>query len=73
MITTTITWTPVEAGLPDPETNVLLALSDGFSCEGFLDYDPNDGPIFRDVCAEQLDHGVVVAWADMPRCEVAPC
>jgi hypothetical protein len=66
-----ITWRPVTGGLPDAETNVLLALADGTTCEGF-----NDGlweqwddkpPLFRDVCAEPLDRDVVTHRAEMPK------
>ena len=65
MSTSTITWTPVAEGLPDAETNVLLGLSSGFTCEGFLYYDPNDGPIWQDVCGDEIDDEVC-AWAEMP-------
>lgn len=61
---TTITWTKVGDGLPDVDSNVLLGLASGFSCEGFL-----DDKTWRDVCAEALPDGEVVAWAEMPRCE----
>ena len=64
--TSTITWIPVAERLPDPETNVLLGLSSGFTCEGFLDADPgSDDPVWRDVTAMELEDAVV-AWADMP-------
>lgn len=58
-------------GLPDAETNVLLALADGTSCEGFYDGD-NDAhedrpPLFRDVTADALDRDVVIAWANLPK------
>lgn len=66
MNTTTINWTPVgERSMPDAETNVLLGLSDGFSCEGFW-----DGEVWRDVTAMEIEGARVVAWADMPACEV---
>lgn len=65
MKTTVITWTSIDQSLPDADTNVLLGLADGFSCEGFL-----DGAQWRDVCAIALDDGAVVAWSDMPRCEL---
>jgi hypothetical protein len=58
-----VTWIPIEKSLPDVDTNVLLGLDDGFSCEGFL-----DGEQWRDVLALPMD--CVVAWADMPRCEL---
>lgn len=61
----TIVWKRVADELPDVDTNVLLGLADGFSCEGFLDDD-----IWRDVCAEALDDGAVVYWAELPRVEV---
>lgn len=58
-------------GLPDAETNVLLFLSDGTSCEGFLDgvweQFEDKPPLFRDVCADPLDRDVVTHWADMPK------
>jgi len=57
--------TAVDKGLPDAETNVMLFLSDGTSCEGFLDYEP-EGTVWRDVCADPLDDGVVVGWAPLP-------
>ena len=50
--------------LPDVDTNVLLLLADGTSCEGFLDTD--EGPAWRDVTAELLDDGVVTHWALLP-------
>jgi hypothetical protein len=62
----TITPVPVQSRLPNPDTNVLLLLDDGTSCEGFLDGMENGAPVFRDVCADQLDRDLVVAWADMP-------
>lgn len=65
MTTSTITWTPVADGLPDAETNVLLGLSSGFTCEGFLDCDVDGEPVWRDVCAVQIEDAVV-AWAEMP-------
>lgn len=65
MTTSTITWTPVADGLPDPESNVLLGLSSGFTCEGFLDAAPSDDPVWRDVCADEITDAVV-AWAEMP-------
>jgi hypothetical protein len=58
-----ITWNRIESVLPDVDTNVLLGLSDGFSCEGFL-----DDQQWRDVCGMPMDDGSVVAWAEMPRC-----
>lgn len=56
-------------GLPDAETNVLLFLSDGTSCEGYYDGDHSDEPglpFFRDVEGDALDRDVVIGWADMP-------
>lgn len=68
--TVTITLTPVAEQLPDAETNVLLFLADGTSCEGFLDgvWEQHDDkpPLFRDVCAEPIDRDVVTSWAPMP-------
>lgn len=64
MTTTTITWKPVAEGLPDPETNVLLGLSSGFTCEGFMDPEP-DRTVWRDVCAMEIEDAVC-AWAEMP-------
>ena len=61
----TITWHPVASGLPDADSNVLLGLSSGFTCEGFLDCDSDGQPIWRDVCAVELEDAVV-AWAWMP-------
>ena len=66
MTTSTITWRPVADGLPDPESNVLLGLSSGLTCEGFLDAEPSDAPVWRDVCAVEITDDDVVAWADMP-------
>lgn len=67
MSAVTITWTPADPrSMPDAETNVLLGLSDGFSCEGFF-----DGEIWRDVTAMPIEDAKVVAWADMPMCGVA--
>lgn len=57
-------------GLPDAETNVLLFLSDGTSCEGYYDGDHPDEPglpFFRDVEGDPLDRDVVIGWADMPK------
>lgn len=65
MTTSTITWTPVEAQLPDPETNVLLGLNNRFTCEGLLDPEP-DRTVWRDVCAVELPDGAVTHWAEMP-------
>ena len=69
---------PGEAkGLPDAETNVLLFLADGTSCEGYYDGDHPDEPglpFFRDVEGDPLDRDVVIGWADMPsgRAEESP-
>lgn len=49
-MTTTITWTRIEDGLPDVDSNILLGLSSGFSCEGFL-----DDQEWRDVCGMPID------------------
>ena len=65
MTTSTITWKPVSEGLPDVESNVLLGLSSGFTCEGFLDTDHEGAQVWRDVCAVELEDAVV-AWAEMP-------
>lgn len=63
-------WQPVSDGLPDAESNVMLALADGTTCEGFYDghWEHIEGqpPLFRDVCADPLDVRVVIAWAEMP-------
>lgn len=65
MTTTTITWRPVEADLPDAETNVLLFADEPGSFEGFLDGTDDAGaPVWRDVTALQV-HGVT-HWAEMP-------
>lgn len=56
-------------GLPDAETNVLLFLTDGSSCEGYYDGDHPDEqglPFFRDVEGDPLDRDVVIGWSDMP-------
>jgi hypothetical protein len=64
--TETIRWITVSPmSLPDADANVLLGLSDGFSCEGFLD----DGS-WRDVTGLEIDGAKVVAWADLPPCRV---
>lgn len=66
MITETITWQPVEAGLPDAETNVLLDAEELGTFEGFLDgTDEWGAPLWRDVTAVRV-HGVT-HWADMPK------
>jgi hypothetical protein len=65
MTTSTITWQPVDQSLPDVESNVLLGLSSGFTCEGFLDTDGQGAQVWRDVCAVELEDAVV-AWAEMP-------
>lgn len=71
MKTETITWRPVSEGLPDAESNVLLALADGTTCEGFCDgvweQFEDKPPLFRDVCAEPIDRDVVTHWSDMPK------
>lgn len=66
MTTSTITWTPVTEALPDEETNVLLGLSSGDTCEGFLDTDIDGAQVWRDVCAIEIEDAVV-AWAEMPK------
>lgn len=69
MTTSTITWHRPSDGLPDDETNVLLGLRlpDGrrTSCEGF-----RDGDCWRDVCAVEIEDAEVIAWAELPRCEL---
>jgi hypothetical protein len=65
MTTSTITWTQVAEGLPDVEFNVLLGLSSGFTCEGFLDVDHEGAQVWRDVCAIEIEDAVV-AWAELP-------
>jgi hypothetical protein len=65
----TINWTPaVPESMPDADTNVLLGLSGGSSCEGFF-----DGQIWRDVTSWPVgcDGSEVIAWSDMPGCTVA--
>jgi hypothetical protein len=54
--------------MPDADTNVLLGLSGGSSCEGFF-----DGQIWRDVTSWPVgcDGSEVIAWSDMPGCTVA--
>lgn len=67
-----IVWTPLHGRqfMPDADTNVLLGLSGGSSCEGFF-----DGDLWRDVTGWPIggEDGDVVAWADMPACTVATC
>lgn len=58
--TSTITWKPVAEGLPDADSNVLLGLSSGFTCEGFW-----DGEVWRDVTAVEIEDAVC-AWSEMP-------
>ena len=56
-------------GLPDADTNVLLFLTDGTSCEGYYDGDHPDEPglpFFRDVEGDPLDRDVVIGWSDLP-------
>lgn len=62
MITVTIVLKPIAEGLPDADSNVLLGLSDGHTCEGFL-----DGETWRDATAWPIEDATVVAWAEMPR------
>lgn len=57
----TITITPSTAPRPDVDTNVLLFLSDGSTCEGFL-----DDETWRDVTADPIEDAEVVGWAPMP-------
>ena len=54
--------------MPDADTNVLLGLSNGHTCEGFF-----DGEVWRDVMGWVIEgeDGDVVAWADLPACKVA--
>lgn len=72
MATETITWIPAagmlgqQVKLPDAETNVLLALADGDTCEGFLDGEWGGYPVWRDVTGAQITQAVVMHWADMP-------
>ena len=61
MIPTTITITPSAEPRPDVDTNVLLFLSDGTTCEGFL-----DDETWRDVTACPIEGAEVVGWAPMP-------
>jgi len=77
----TITWQPLCAGLPKVRHNVLLALRDGTTCEGFRDDDrvserflvggvchhTHRRTVFRDVTADELDEGDVTHWASKPR------
>lgn len=65
MTTTTITWQPAHERLPAAASTVLLGLSSGFTCEGFLDTDIDGAQIWRDACAVEITD-VVVAWAEMP-------
>jgi hypothetical protein len=65
MTTSTITWQLASERLPDVESNVLLGLSSGFCCEGFLDTDHEGAQIWRDVCAIEIEDAVV-AWAELP-------
>lgn len=65
MTTSTITWKPVADCLPDVMSNVLLGLSSGFTCEGFLDTESDGTEVWRDVCAVEIEDAVV-AWAEMP-------
>ncbi len=65
MTTSTITWTLAADRMPDVESNVLLGLSSGFTCEGFLDTDHEGAHIWRDVCAIEIEDAVV-AWAELP-------
>lgn len=60
MTTSLITWTPTTQALPDAESNVLLGLSSGFTCEGFW-----DGEVWRDVTAVEIEDAVC-AWSEMP-------
>lgn len=64
-VTVSVVAIPVGERKPDADTNVLLFLSDGSSCEGFLDDDGEGNPIWRDVTAEALEGGVT-HWAAMP-------
>lgn len=67
-LTEQITWVPITERLPDAESNVLLGLARGDSCEGFLDGEDSEGKlVWRDVCAIQLRQEVVTHWADMPK------
>lgn len=67
MTTHTITWRPVADGLPDTESNVLLGLSSGFTCEGFW-----DGEAWRDVTAVEIEDAVC-AWSEMPAFDSHAC
>lgn len=68
MLSVTITFTPVDEGTPTKEMNLLLLMSNGQTCQGFMDggvwYDASAWPIKR------ADAATVVAWAEMPRINV---
>lgn len=62
--TACLTWVSVESELPDDDTTVLIALSDGEVWTGFL-----DAGDWRFVCGELVDQGEgtrVLHWADYP-------
>jgi hypothetical protein len=61
-----IFWKPIADGLPDAETNVMLAMDDGTSCEGFCDGDVAGFPVWRDVTADEIEDANVTHWAPMP-------
>ena len=56
-----VRWIPVDEEMPDADTTVLLALSNGEVEPGFLDCDG-----FRYVSAELIEDFPVTHWADYP-------
>lgn len=54
-------WTSVDDTLPDADTTVLIALSDGEVWIGYL-----DGDAWRDVSADVIEWSRVTHWMHLP-------
>jgi hypothetical protein len=60
----TIEWIPVEASLPDDESTVLMALSDGEVWTGFRD--AGDWRFVSAALVDESDGTRVTHWAEFP-------
>jgi hypothetical protein len=64
MTSETLTWTPIEQGLPDADTTVLIELDpeSDYSEPVFMGF--TTGDCWFDVHGMEVD---VIAWADVPK------